>query len=56
MTTARLHEFGRTRSIASTGQLIRPPTLSGNDNGSTGALHCRSRLGGLLNFYYRKAA
>jgi putative transposase len=38
------------------GQLIRPPILSGNDNGSTGAIHCRSRLGGLLNFYYRKAA
>jgi transposase len=38
------------------GQLIRPPTPASNDNGSTGAIQCRSRLGGLLNYYYRDAA
>ena len=37
------------------GQLIRNvgPT---NDNGADGKVACRSRLGGLLNFYYREAA
>ena len=37
------------------GQLIRNvgPT---NDNGADGKVACRSRLGGILNFYYRKAA
>ena len=37
------------------GQLIRNvgPT---NDNGADGKVACRSRLGGLLNYYYRKAA
>ena len=37
------------------GQLVRNvgPT---NDNGADGKVACRSRLGGLLNFYYRKAA
>jgi hypothetical protein len=37
------------------GQLIRNvgPT---NDNGADGKVACRSRLGGILNFfYYRKA-
>jgi len=38
------------------GQLIRPPVSAGNDNGTAGAIECRSRLGGLLNFYYREAA
>ena len=38
------------------GQLIRPPASAGNDNGTAGAIECRSRLGGLLNFYYREAA
>ncbi len=27
-----------------------------NDNGADGKVACRSRLGGLLNFYYREAA
>ena len=31
------------------GQLIRPPTLASNDNGGTGAIQCRSKLGGLLD-------
>ena len=37
------------------GQLIRNvgPT---NDNGADGKVACRSRLGGLLNFYYREVA
>jgi len=37
------------------GQLIRNvgPT---NDNGAEGSVRCRSRLGGLLNFYHRQAA
>jgi len=37
------------------GQLIRNvrPT---NDNGTDGMVACHSRLGGLLNFYYREAA
>jgi putative transposase len=37
-------------------QLIRPPVLAGNDNGTAGAIECRSRLGGLPNFYHREAA
>jgi hypothetical protein len=37
------------------GQLIKNvgPT---DDNGEDGKVACRSRLGGLLNFYYREAA
>jgi len=27
-----------------------------NDNGAEGSVRCRSRLGGLLNFYHREAA
>jgi transposase len=38
------------------GQLIRPQVLASNHNGTAGATQCRSRLGGLLNFYYREAA
>jgi len=38
------------------GQLIRPPTFASNDNADLGPIRCRSRLGGLLNSYYRKAA
>ena len=36
------------------GKLIRP--TSANDNLATGDIKCRSRLGGLLNFYCREAA
>jgi hypothetical protein len=37
------------------GQLIRNvgPT---NDNGADGKVACRSRLGGILNFYHHEAA
>ncbi|MBN1605058.1 MAG: transposase [Polyangiaceae bacterium] len=38
------------------GQLITPPASASSDNGTSGAIHCRSRLGGLLSFYYREAA
>ena len=38
------------------GQLIVPRQVSDNDNSATGAIRCRSRLGGLLNFYQREAA
>jgi putative transposase len=36
------------------GKLIGP--ASANDNTATGAIKCRSRLGGLLNYYDRAAA
>jgi hypothetical protein len=29
---------------------------SGNENAATGKVVCRSRLGGMLNFYVREAA
>jgi transposase len=38
------------------GRLIKPAASPSNDNGTAGAIECRSRLGGLLNFYYREAA
>ncbi len=38
------------------GRLIRPNATSANDNGADGVIECRSRLGGLLNFYQRVAA
>jgi len=37
------------------GQLIRN-VVPTNDNGADGKVACRSRLGGTLNYYYRKAA
>jgi putative transposase len=42
------------------GQLVRPPPAPGNDNAEPdsgpGTIRCRSRLGGVLNFYHRDAA
>jgi len=38
------------------GQLIVARTASENDNSASDAIRCRSRLGGLLNFYHREAA
>ena len=38
------------------GQLIKSQPGSANDNGSNGSIARRSRLGGLLNYYHRKAA
>jgi putative transposase len=38
------------------GRLIAPATPSANDNSATGEIRCRSRLGGLLNYYHREAA
>jgi hypothetical protein len=37
-------------------QIIRPKASPSNDNATVGAIECRSRLGGLLNYYYRNAA
>ena len=37
-------------------QIIMPETTSSNDNATRGPIECRSRLGGLLNYYHRKAA
>ncbi len=37
------------------GQLVSPRLSPSNDNRQTGAIQCRSRLGGLLNFYHRAA-
>jgi putative transposase len=38
------------------GQIIMPTPSPSNDNASLGAVGCRSRLGGLLNYYRREAA
>ncbi|MEO7033124.1 MAG: integrase core domain-containing protein [Gemmatimonadaceae bacterium] len=38
------------------GQLVSPRPWPSNDNGQREAIQCRSRLGGLLNFYHRVAA
>ena len=37
-------------------QIIMPKTISSNDNAALGPIGCQSRLGGLLNYYQRKAA
>jgi hypothetical protein len=36
--------------------LIEKPAGSANENGARGKVVCRSRLGGMLNFYFREAA
>ncbi len=38
------------------GKLVGPRAPAGNDNGKSDQIQCRSRLGGLLNFYHREAA
>jgi putative transposase len=38
------------------GQLIRPKASPSNDNATLGVIGCRSRLGGLLNYYSHEAA
>jgi len=38
------------------GRIIAPSASAENDNSAFGAIRCRSRLGGLLNHYYRGAA
>jgi hypothetical protein len=46
--------FGsRTNSADGNRLIVTPPDSAGNDNGPIGR---RERLGGLLNFYYRRAA
>jgi len=37
-------------------QIIKPKTSPSNDNAILGPIECRSRLGGLLRYYHRKAA
>ena len=37
------------------GQIIEPWTSPSNGNETLGLIECRSRLGGLLNCYHRKA-
>jgi putative transposase len=37
-------------------RIIQPKTLPSNDNAMREPIECRSRLGGLLNFYHRQAA
>jgi hypothetical protein len=37
-------------------RLVRLAASAGNDNGTVGAIRCRSRLGGLLNYYRRETA
>ncbi len=36
------------------GSLINP--IAANENAANGEIRCRSKLGGLRNFYYREAA
>jgi putative transposase len=50
------HYLGERYHQAVVSQLIRPRSLPSNDNSSRSTIGCRSRLGGLLNFYYREAA
>jgi hypothetical protein len=50
------HYHGERFHQALDGQLISPPTSASNDNAMGNAIRCRSRLGGLLNFYHREAA
>ena len=38
------------------GELIRKQVGPINDNGAIGEVACRSRLGGMLNYYHREAA
>jgi transposase InsO family protein len=38
------------------GRLVVPRVVSDNDNAVTDTVQCRSRLGGLLNYYHREAA
>jgi hypothetical protein len=38
------------------GQLIRKQVGPTNDNGADGKVACRSRLGGMLNYYCRETA
>jgi hypothetical protein len=42
--------------VANTGQVIQKPAGSAKENGVHGKVVCRSRLGGMLNFYVREAA
>jgi hypothetical protein len=49
------HYHGERFHQALGGQLIRSAAAD-NENAMGGTIHCRPRLGGLLNFYHREAA
>jgi hypothetical protein len=38
------------------GRVIKPSVSPSNDNAMVGPIQCRSRLGGLLNYYHREVA
>ncbi len=38
------------------GRIIKPTTSPSTDSAEPGSIRCRSRLGGLLNYYYPEAA
>lgn len=38
------------------GQLVAPRVASDDEHAATETVQCRSRVGGLLNYYHRKAA
>jgi transposase InsO family protein len=50
------HYHGERFHQALGGRLIRPPATTANENAMGSDIHCRSRLGGLLNYYHREAA
>ena len=51
---ARYHTVRYHQGLGS--QIIMPTPSPSNDKASLRAIGCRSRLGGLLNFYRREAA
>jgi hypothetical protein len=51
---AHYHEERYHQGLGS--RLVRSPASTSNDNATTSDIQCRSRLGGLLNFYHREAA
>tara|TARA_R110002073_G_scaffold177151_1_gene334889 strand:- start:298 stop:1443 length:1146 start_codon:yes stop_codon:yes gene_type:complete len=50
-----MHHYHEERFHQGIGGTLIKPTAA-NDNPANGEVRCRSRLGGLLNFYYREAA
>jgi putative transposase len=51
---AHYHEERYHQGLGS--RLVRSPASTSNDTATTSDIQCRSRLGGLLNFYHREAA
>jgi len=52
----RVHYLGERFHQGLGGTLIAPRSASENDNSASDAIRCRSRLGGLLNYYHRDVA